>query len=261
MKVNYYEILGVERSASDREIRERFRQLARENHPDRYRGQDKAEAERKFQTLTEAANVLTNPARRRQHDEQLASGGAKGAADFAQVAKVYMAKGVKAFKDGDIRSAYENFDMAVKHTPQDAKAQHYFALTADRIADEAEFFSFGTNDLTQTTLGISRDDAGKFLPIYIQQGITPADPFQTLDRRGVGRLVRMGTELGRSARPGLKVGICGEHGGDPDSISFFHRAGLDYVSCSPFRVPVARLAAAQSALREKGIEDRTAASV
>jgi len=135
------------------------------------------------------------------------------------------------------------------------------ALTADAIAEEAEFFSFGTNDLTQTALGLSRDDAGKFLPLYIEQGLTPADPFQTLDRRGVGKLVKMGTALGRSARKNLKVGICGEHGGDPMSISFFHRAGLDYVSCSPFRVPIARLAAAQAALREQGVEDRTAATV
>jgi pyruvate,orthophosphate dikinase len=135
------------------------------------------------------------------------------------------------------------------------------ALTADAIAEEAEFFSFGTNDLTQTTLGLSRDDAGKFLPFYIEHGLTPADPFQTLDRRGVGKLVKMGTQLGRSARRNLKVGICGEHGGDPVSISFFHRAGLDYVSCSPFRVPIARLSAAQAALREKGVEDRTASTV
>ena len=133
MKVNYYEILGVERSANDLEIRERFRKLARENHPDRYRGPDKADAERKFQTLTEAVNVLTNPSKRRQHDDQLTSGVKAGPADFAQVAKAYMAKGVKSFKDGDMRSAYENFDMAVKHNPQDAKAFHYLALAASRM--------------------------------------------------------------------------------------------------------------------------------
>jgi curved DNA-binding protein CbpA len=133
MKVNYYEILGVERSASEQEIRDRFRTLARESHPDRYRGDDKAEAERKFQTLTEAVNVLTNPARRKQHDSELAGGFSKGQADFAQVAKVYMGKGVKAYKDGDMRAAYENFDMAAKHNPQDAKAFHYLALTAARI--------------------------------------------------------------------------------------------------------------------------------
>lgn len=133
MKVNYYEILGVERSASDDEIRDRFRRLARENHPDRYRGPDKADAERKFQTLTEAVNVLTNPAKRKQHDAELVAVGGKGAADYAQVAKAYMAKGVKAFKENDLRSAYENFDMAAKHNPQDAKAFHYLALSAVRI--------------------------------------------------------------------------------------------------------------------------------
>ena len=133
MKVNYYEVLGVERSANDQEIRDRFRKLARENHPDRYRGSDKADAERKFQTLTEAVNVLTNPGKRRQHDEQLTTGAGRGPADFAQVAKVYLGKGVKAFKDGDIAGAYENFDMAVKHNPQDAKAFHYLALAASRI--------------------------------------------------------------------------------------------------------------------------------
>ena len=133
MKVNYYEILGVERSASDAEIRDRFRKLARENHPDRYRGPDKAEAERKFQTLTEAVNVLTNPAKRKQHDGELAAGGGRGPADYTQVAKAYVAKGVKAFKENDLRGAYENFDMAVKHNPQDAKALHYLALSAARI--------------------------------------------------------------------------------------------------------------------------------
>ncbi|HUP59814.1 MAG TPA: DnaJ domain-containing protein [Thermoanaerobaculia bacterium] len=133
MKVNYYEILGVDRSASDEEIRDRFRKLARENHPDRYRGSDKAEAERKFQTLTEAVNVLTNAARRKQHDSELVSGGGRGPADFAQVAKAYLAKGVKAFKENDASAAYENFDMAVKHNPQDAKAFHYLALAAARI--------------------------------------------------------------------------------------------------------------------------------
>jgi curved DNA-binding protein CbpA len=133
MKVNYYEILGVDRSSNDQEIRDRFRKLARENHPDRYRGNDKADAERKFQVLTEAVNVLTNPTKRRQHDEQLVSGAGRGPADFTQVAKAYLGKGVKAFKDGDMRAAYENFDMAVKHNPQDAKAFHYLALAASRI--------------------------------------------------------------------------------------------------------------------------------
>ncbi len=121
-------------------------------------------------------------------------------------------------------------------------------LTAGAIAEHAEFFSFGTNDLTQTTFGLSRDDAGRFLSAYVDRGVLPADPFQTLDQDGVGELVRVGTERGRAARPGLKVGVCGEHGGDPASVAFFHRVGLDYVSCSPFRVPVARLAAAHAAL-------------
>lgn len=133
MKVNYYEVLGVERSASEQEIRDRFRRLARENHPDRYRGPDKADAERRFQTLTEAVNVLTNANRRKQHDAELSSGGPKTTADLTAVAKAYLAKGVKAYKDGDIRSAYENFDMAVKHNPADAKAYHYLALAAIRI--------------------------------------------------------------------------------------------------------------------------------
>jgi pyruvate,orthophosphate dikinase len=122
------------------------------------------------------------------------------------------------------------------------------ALTAGRIAEHAEFFSFGTNDLTQTTMGLSRDDAGRFLPSYIEKGIFADDPFQVLDAEGVGRLVRIAVEDGRKARPDLKLGICGEHGGEPRSIAFCHSLGLDYVSCSPFRVPIARLAAAHAAL-------------
>jgi pyruvate,orthophosphate dikinase len=122
------------------------------------------------------------------------------------------------------------------------------ALTADKIAEVAEFFSFGTNDLTQTTYGISRDDSGKFLLNYIENRVFAEDPFQVLDPEGVGQLVKMGTERGRSTRPELKVGICGEHGGEPSSVGFCHRAGLSYVSCSPYRVPIARLAAAQAAL-------------
>jgi len=123
------------------------------------------------------------------------------------------------------------------------------AVTADKIAEVAEFFSFGTNDLTQTAMGLSRDDAGKFLPMYVEDEIIPKDPFEALDQEGVGELVKMGTDKGRSTNPKLKVGICGEHGGEPSSIDFFHRTGLNYVSCSPFRVPIARLAAARAALR------------
>ena len=123
------------------------------------------------------------------------------------------------------------------------------ALTADHIAKEAEFFSFGTNDLTQMTLGFSRDDAGKFLPDYLKKGIFKIDPFTAIDQNGVGKLVEMGVEKGRQTKPNLKVGICGEHGGEPSSVEFCHRAGLNYVSCSPFRVPIARLAAAQAAVK------------
>jgi pyruvate,orthophosphate dikinase len=122
------------------------------------------------------------------------------------------------------------------------------ALMAGEIAESAEFFSFGTNDLTQTTFGISRDDAASFLGTYVARGILPADPFVSIDREGVGELVRIGVARGRKTRNGLKVGICGEHGGDPASIAFCHDTGLDYVSCSPFRTPIARLAAAQAAL-------------
>jgi pyruvate,orthophosphate dikinase len=132
------------------------------------------------------------------------------------------------------------------------------ALTADRIAKIAEFFSFGTNDLTQTTFGISRDDSGKFLPFYIENRIFKDDPFQVLDCEGVGQLVQIGTERGRKTRPDLKVGICGEHGGEPSSVHFCHRVGMDYVSCSPYRVPIARLAAAQAALGSEQTISHTA---
>jgi pyruvate,orthophosphate dikinase len=122
------------------------------------------------------------------------------------------------------------------------------AVTADKIATEAQFFSFGTNDLTQLTFGFSRDDSGKFLRIYQNKKILDKDPFASIDTEGVGDVVRMGVERGRKTRPDLKIGVCGEHGGDPASIHFFEQVGLDYVSCSPYRVPVARLAAAQAAL-------------
>jgi pyruvate,orthophosphate dikinase len=128
------------------------------------------------------------------------------------------------------------------------------AVTADAIAEHADFFSFGTNDLTQTTLGLSRDDSGRFLGSYVSQGILPKDPFVSIDRIGVGALVRMGTDLGRRTKPDLKVGICGEHGGDPDSIEFFHQAGLNYVSCSPYRVPIARLAAARATIQARKVQ-------
>jgi pyruvate,orthophosphate dikinase len=124
------------------------------------------------------------------------------------------------------------------------------ALTAGEIAGAAEFFSFGTNDLTQMTWGLSRDDTKNFLPFYVESRVIPEDPFQSLDTAGVGRLVELAVKEGREARPKLKIGICGEHGGDPASVAFFHRTGLDYVSCSPYRVPIARLAAAQEAIRK-----------
>ncbi len=124
------------------------------------------------------------------------------------------------------------------------------ALTADEIAKEAEFFSFGTNDLTQMTFGFSRDDAGKFLDAYYDKKIYENDPFAKLDQNGVGKLVEMACQLGRETRPDLQLGICGEHGGDPSSVEFCHKVGLDYVSCSPFRVPIARLAAAQAAIKD-----------
>jgi pyruvate,orthophosphate dikinase len=125
------------------------------------------------------------------------------------------------------------------------------ALTADQVARKADFFSFGTNDLTQMTYGFSRDDVGAFLPEYLRRGILKHDPFETLDQQGVGSLVNKAVELGRRTKPDLKIGICGEHGGDPNSVKFFHSAGLNYVSCSPYRVPIARLAAAQAVLEEK----------
>jgi pyruvate,orthophosphate dikinase len=124
-------------------------------------------------------------------------------------------------------------------------------LVADEIAEEAQFFSFGTNDLTQTCLGLSRDDAGKFLPTYVMEGLLPQDPFVTIDQDGVGALMRIAVTKGRKTRKALEMGICGEHGGDPKSVRFCHDIGLDYVSCSPFRVPIAKLAAAQAALGKK----------
>ena len=130
------------------------------------------------------------------------------------------------------------------------------AVTADEIAGVAEFFSFGTNDLTQTAFGMSRDDAGKFLRFYVADEILPYDPFQRLDEDGVGKLMKIAVELGRKARPGLKLGICGEHGGEPNSVKFCDKIGLNYVSCSPYRVTIARLAAAQAAIMSKGAKEQ-----
>jgi len=130
------------------------------------------------------------------------------------------------------------------------------AIVADQIAQEAEFFSFGTNDLTQMTFGFSRDDSARFLLPYVDKKILPVDPFVSVDPEGVGGLVQWAVAKGRGVRKDLKVGVCGEHGGDPDSVNFFHGAGLDYVSCSPYRLPLARLAAAQAALKEKSAKKK-----
>jgi pyruvate, orthophosphate dikinase len=134
------------------------------------------------------------------------------------------------------------------------------ALLANEIAEVAEFFSFGTNDLTQTTMGLSRDDAGRFLPDYVDEkkaGVFAGDPFQTLDTKGVGMLIKWGIEKGRETRPKLKVGICGEHGGDAESVKFCHQVGMDYVSASPYRVPISRLAAAQAVIEDKAARKKT----
>ena len=131
------------------------------------------------------------------------------------------------------------------------------AIRADEIAEEADFFSFGTNDLTQMAFGFSRDDVeSRMMPAYLEQGLLKRNPFETIDQGGVGELVRMGVERGRSTKKGLKIGVCGEHGGDPESITLFYNAGLDYVSCSPFRVPIARLAAAQAVINASGSKSK-----
>ena len=124
-------------------------------------------------------------------------------------------------------------------------------IVADKLAEVAQFFSFGTNDLTQMSFGFSRDDMGTFLPAYLDKGILPEDPFQSVDQEGVGELIKMGIQRGRSTNKKLEVGICGEHGGEPKSVEFCHKVGMDYVSCSPFRVPIAKLAAAQAVLTNK----------
>ncbi|WP_436199277.1 pyruvate, phosphate dikinase [Astrobacterium formosum] len=163
---------------------------------------------------------------------------------------------IKARIDAMAKEVHKETGVRVKYSVGTMIELPRAALRAEEIAQSAEFFSYGTNDLTQTTFGISRDDAASFLGIYTAKGILPADPFVSIDRDGVGELIRIGNERGRKARPGLKLGICGEHGGDPASVAFCHEAGLTYVSCSPFRVPIARLAAAQAALGKGG--DRTA---
>ena len=170
---------------------------------------------------------------------------------------------VRTLVEGAAREAQEQMGREVAYSIGTMLELPRACLVADRIAEHADFFSFGTNDLTQTAIGLSRDDVeGKFLPPYLNEGILDRSPFETIDEPGVGELVRVGAERGRAANPGLKVGICGEHGGEPDSIGFFHRIGLDYVSCSPFRVPIARVAAAQAAVVEdaKGAEGATGGS-
>ncbi len=165
--------------------------------------------------------------------------------------------------EGELKRLRQQVDEEVRRVQANRKVQFDYligtmielpraALTADAIAEQADFFSFGTNDLTQTAIGISRDDAGRFLATYVSEGMFDADPFTSIDQKGVGKLVEMAVELGLKARPGLKLGVCGEHGGDPASIQFFHLVGLHYVSCSPYRVPIARLAAAQAAIQAKG---------
>ena len=179
-------------------------------------------------------------------------------------------KGIKTFPEimvpliGDV-SEYKNQEQIIRTTADKVFAERndsidYLVgtmievpravLTADKVAEVAEFFSFGTNDLTQMTMGFSRDDANTFLPEYIEKGILKDDPFQILDQTGVGQLIEMGVKKGRSVKSDLKIGICGEHGGEPSSVEFCNSVGMDYVSCSPFRVPIARLAAAQAVLKQ-----------
>jgi len=169
-----------------------------------------------------------------------------GPKEMAHQKKIIQRTAEEVFSKEDMRIAYTVGTMI--EVPR-------AALIADDIAQVADFFSFGTNDLTQLTYAFSRDDINKFLPRYIQEGVVKQDPFGALDRKGVGQLVRLATQLGRKANPKLKVGICGEHGGEPSSVEFFNSVGLDYVSCSPFRVLTARLAAAQAAAKMKlGLE-------
>jgi pyruvate,orthophosphate dikinase len=158
---------------------------------------------------------------------------------------------IKAKVDAIARTVAEETGQAVPYTVGTMIETPRASLRAGEIAESAAFLSFGTNDLTQTCMALSRDDASSFLGRYVALGILPADPFVTIDQDGVGELVAIGVERSRAARPGIKLGICGEHGGDPATIAFCEKLGLDYVSCSPFRVPIARLAAAQATLRRK----------
>ncbi len=167
------------------------------------------------------------------------------------VAKGEEMKYLRDLTDRVAKAVLEEQGVDLKYTVGTMIELPRAALRAGDLAANAEFFSFGTNDLTQTTFGISRDDAGKFLGAYIDKGIFEKDPFVSLDQEGVGDLIRIAAERGRAVRPDVKLGICGEHGGDPASISFCETVGLDYVSCSPYRVPIARLAAAQAALANK----------
>jgi pyruvate,orthophosphate dikinase len=185
---------------------------------------------------------------------EVSKSGGKGVTPEVMIPLVMAKPELKKLKDMVIRVAEEEFAKAGIRLPYKVGTMIELpraALMAQEIAQEAEFFSFGTNDLTQTTLGMSRDDAGTFLPAYVDQGLLPKDPFVSLDQDGVGQLIEIAVERGRKTRSDLKVGICGEHGGDPSSIEFCERAGLDYVSCSPFRVPIARLAAAQATLKSR----------
>jgi pyruvate,orthophosphate dikinase len=148
------------------------------------------------------------------------------------------------------QSVFEEYGTTIKYEIGTMIEVPRAAIVADKLAKCVDFFSFGTNDLTQMTLGYSRDDASKFLPIYLEKGILKEDPFASIDQFGVGELVKMGVSKGKSVKPDMLTGVCGEHGGDPASIEFFHRSGLDYVSCSPFRVPIARLVAGQAAIKD-----------
>jgi len=159
------------------------------------------------------------------------------------------------------KDTIKEYGVKVKYTVGTMIELPRAAITADAIAHHADFYSFGTNDLTQTTYGLSRDDAGTFLPSYVEQGILDEDPFVSLDQTGVGFLVDTAVRKGRSVKPRMKMGICGEHGGEPKSVVFCHEVGLNYVSCSPFRVPVARLAAAQANLAEKSGKDMSKSTV